>query len=81
MTVLFDERAASGTLFQPVDIGHATYAAVTDPQTAFWALVDKTRLHEANRDPALLAAYGAKAGQFEQELHACLLYTSPSPRD
>ena len=30
MTVLFDERAASGTLFQPVDIRPATYPRVTD---------------------------------------------------
>lgn len=78
MSAVFAERAASGTLFRPVDIGHPVYAAVTDPQTAFWALVDKTRLHEANRDPALLAAYGAKAGQFEQELHALRFGLKPS---
>ncbi|MDZ4314345.1 MAG: peptide-modifying radical SAM enzyme CbpB [Azonexus sp.] len=78
MSAVFAERAASGTLFQAVDIGHPVYAAVTDPQTAFWALVDKTRVHEANRDPALLAAYGAKAGQFEQELHALRFGLKPS---
>ncbi len=78
MSAAFAERAASGTLFRPVDIGHPVYAAVTDPQTAFWALVDKTRLHEASRDPALLAAYGAKAGQFEQELHALRFGLKPS---
>lgn len=72
------ERAARGTLFQPVDIGHPVYAALTDPQTAFWALVDKNRLDAASRDPDLLAAYGAKAGQFEQELHALRFGLKPS---
>ena len=43
MNAVLTERVARGTLFQPVDIGHPVYAAVTDPQTAFWALVDKTR--------------------------------------
>ena len=78
MSAAIAERAASGTLFQPVDIGHPVYAAVTDPQTAFWALVDKTRVAAANRDPELLAAYGARAGQFEQELHALRFGLKPS---
>jgi len=78
MNAVLAERAARGTLFQPVDIGHPLYAAVTDPQTAFWALVDKNRVAEANRDPELLAAYGAKAGQFEQELHALRFGLKPS---
>lgn len=78
MNAVLAERAARGTLFQPVDIGHPLYAAVTDPQTAFWALVDKNKVHEANRDPDLLAAYGAKAGQFEQELHALRFGLKPS---
>ena len=78
MSAAIAERAASGTLFQPVDIGHPVYAAVTDPQTAFWALVDKTRVPAANRDPELLAAYGARAGQFEQELHALRFGLKPS---
>ncbi len=78
MNAVLAERAARGTLFQPVDIGHPVYAAVTDPQTAFWALVDKNRVDQANRDPELLAAHGAKAGQFEQELHALRFGLKPS---
>lgn len=78
MNAVLAERAARGTLFQPVDIGHPLYAAVTDPQTAFWALVDKNKVDVANRDPDLLAAYGAKAGQFEQELHALRFGLKPS---
>lgn len=78
MNAVLAERAARGILFQPVDISHPVYAAVTDPQTAFWALVDKTKVHEAGRDPALLAAYGAKAEQFEQELHALRFGLKPS---
>ena len=54
MSLAIAERAASGTLFQTVDIGHPVYAALTDPQTAFWALVDKTRIAEAARQSDLL---------------------------
>ncbi|MBS1131282.1 MAG: Radical [Proteobacteria bacterium] len=78
MIAAIAERAARGTLFQALDIGHPLYAAVTDPQTAFWALVDKTRIHEAGRDPALLAAYGAMVEQFSRELHALRFGLKPS---
>lgn len=78
MSLAIAERAASGTLFQTLDIGHPVYAALTDPQTAFWALVDKSRAAEAARDPALLASYGAKAGAFADELHALRFGLKPS---
>lgn len=78
MSLAIAERAASGTLFQTLDIGHPVYAALTDPQTAFWALVDKSCAAEAARDPALLASYGAKAGAFADELHALRFGLKPS---
>ena len=78
MSLAIAECAASGTLFQTLDIGHPVYAALTDPQTAFWALVDKSRAAEAARDPALLASYGAKAGAFADELHALRFGLKPS---
>jgi hypothetical protein len=38
MTAAVTNRAVAGPALIPVDIGHAVYAAVTDPDTAFWAL-------------------------------------------
>ncbi len=62
----------------PVDIGHATYAAVTDPATAFWALVDKTRLAETLSGGALLERYRDQADAFARELHALRFGLTPS---
>ena len=41
MSVAELERAANAGPLIPEDIGHHIYATVTDPNTAFWALVDK----------------------------------------
>jgi len=62
----------------PVDIGHTVYAAVTDPATAFWALVDKNQLAESLTDGPLLDAYRAKADGFARELHALRFGLKPS---
>jgi len=62
----------------PVDIGHATYAAVTDPATAFWALVDKTRIAETLSGGALLERYRDQADAFARELHALRFGLTPS---
>ncbi len=62
----------------PVDIGHATYAAVTDPRSAFWALVDKTRVTESVSSGPLFDSYRAKADEFARELHALRFELTPS---
>ena len=67
------DRAAPAGPLLPVDIGHPVYAAVTDPNTAFWALVDKTRVSETLASGALLDAFHAKADEFTRELHALRL--------
>jgi uncharacterized protein len=71
------DRAAGPALI-PVDIGHAVYAAVTDPDTAFWALVDKTRIAEEISAGPLLDSYRAKAADFARELHALRFELTPS---
>ena len=53
-----------------MDIGHAVYAAITDPNIAFWALVDKKRIHDEIAAGTLLDSYQAKADSFARELHA-----------
>ncbi len=77
MTAALPPEALRDPRFQPVDIGHDRYAALTDPDTAFWALVDKNRVGEG-LDPATLAAYHQKADGFRQELHALRFGLKPS---
>jgi uncharacterized protein len=72
------DRAASAGPLLPVDIGHPVYAAVTDPNTAFWALVDKTRVSETLASGPLLEAFHAKADEFARELHALRFALTPS---
>ena len=71
-------RAANGSVLTAVDIGHATYAALTDPRTAFWALVDKTQIDEQAKAGALLDSYREKADGFARELHALRFELTPS---
>lgn len=78
MNAPLPSRAAAGPALVPVDIGHAVYAAVTDPDTAFWALVDKTRLAETLAGGPLLESYRAQADTFRRELHALRFELKPS---
>jgi uncharacterized protein len=78
MTATVLNRAATGPALIPVDIGHAVYAAVTDPATAFWALVDKSRISEELAGGALLDSYREKAESFANELHALRFELKPS---
>ena len=71
-------RAGDGSALIAVDIGHATYAALTDPRTAFWALVDKTQIGEQIKSGPLLDSYREKADDFARELHALRFELTPS---
>ena len=78
MTTTVLDRAANGPALTAVDIGHETYAALTDPRTAFWALVDKTQVDEQIKAGALLDSYREKADDFARELHALRFELKPS---
>ncbi|MFA7268051.1 MAG: peptide-modifying radical SAM enzyme CbpB [Sterolibacterium sp.] len=78
MTAAFLNRAEAGPVFFPVDIGHDIYSAITDPSTAFWALVDKTRSAETLTGGPLLDAYREKADSFARELNALRFELKPS---
>ena len=71
-------RAGDGPALIAVDIGHEIYAALTDPRTAFWALVDKTQIDEQRKAGALLDNYREKAEDFARELHALRFELTPS---
>ena len=72
-------RAAPAGPLIPVDIGHDRYAAVTDPRTAFWALVDKMHVTESIADEtALMREFRDKADDFARELHALRFELTPS---
>lgn len=77
MTAALPSRALAGS-FIPVDIDHPVYAAVTDPDTAFWALVDKSRLAETLAGGALLETYREQAETFRRELHTLRFELKPS---
>ena len=66
------------TALTPVDIGHARYVALTDPGTAFWALVDKTQVADTLAGGPLFDAYREKADGFARELHALRFELKPS---
>ena len=72
-------NSGNGPSLLPLDIGHADYLALTDPATAFWALVRKERLAEALGEGPLLAAYREKSAAFGRELHAQRFELKPTP--
>lgn len=61
-----------------LDIGHPVYAAVLDPDSAFWALVDKTRLTDTLADGPLRDAYRRHADACRRELRALRFELKPS---
>lgn len=79
MTVAEYSRAAFAGPLSSVDIGHDIYAAVTDPNTAFWALVDKARIAESlASDAPLIQSYRGKADEFAREMRALRFELTPS---
>ena len=78
MTTTVLNRAGDGSALTAVDIGHEIYAALTDPRTAFWALVDKTQIGEQIKSGPLLDSYREKADDFARELHALRFELTPS---
>lgn len=71
-------RDIGGPKLVPVNIGHDVYEAVTDPNTAFWALVDKTRITESLSNGPLRDTYHEKADAFAKELHTLRFKLKPS---
>jgi len=71
-------NTGTGPALLPIDIGHANYMALTDPATAFWALVRKDRLAEALTGGPLLDSYRERSADFARELHGLRFELKPS---
>ncbi len=68
----------NGPALQPIDIGHPDYVAVIEPDTAFWALVERNRLADLALGGELVRAYRKKAGQFAEEMNTLRFGLKPS---
>ncbi len=61
-------NTGNGPTFQPLDIGHDEYVALVEPDTAFWALVQRTELAGVLTDGELLKLWRRKRRQFVDEM-------------
>jgi hypothetical protein len=55
-------NTGTGPCLVPIDIGHALYKAVVEPDMAFWSLVRKDRL----ADPAFASSRSTTAAQTQR---------------
>jgi len=62
-------NSGNGPQLVPVDIGHARYMGLVDPETAFWSLIPKERLAQTLGDARFLSTYSAKSAAFAKEIH------------
>ena len=53
---------------QPIDIGHDSYVALIEPDTAFWSLIRKDALAETLADSSFRAALRKKNASFAKEM-------------
>jgi len=71
-------NSGAGCTLSPLDIGHADYAAVIDPDTAFWALLRKDKLADAFTEGPFLENYRSKAASFAEEMKVLRFGLKPS---
>jgi len=71
-------NSGNGPTLQPIDIGHPEYAALVDPDTAFWSLVSREKLADHLADGDLLKAYRKKKKQFAEEMQMLRFGLQPS---
>lgn len=62
----------------PVDIGHPEYLCLIEPDTAFWALVRRSRVQEVFSGGTLTSAFSTKAEAFKKEMDALRFSKMPS---
>jgi uncharacterized protein len=62
-------NSGTGPTLHPVDIGHADYLALVDPDTAFWSLIPKDKLADILASSKFLASYRRKSREFANEMN------------
>src|SRR6187397_1953365 len=67
-----------GPSLVPVDIGHAVYTALVEPDTAFWSLVRKDQLADVLADPAFLQQVQESSADFTAEMDTLRFGLLPS---
>jgi uncharacterized protein len=71
-------NSGNGNTLQPLDIGHNDYLGLVDPDTAFWALIQKDKLGEALSPGPFLQQYREKAADFAAEMDKFRFAMTPS---
>ena len=74
-------NSGNGPTLVPIDIGHARKMALIDPDTAFWALVDRDRVGDVltgGDDDSLLATYSRQQAKFAAEMDTLRFGLTPS---
>lgn len=61
-------NSGNGPTIQLIDIGHPEYIGLVDPDTAFWALIEKNKIGKALTDSSFLSRYRKKALNFSTEM-------------
>lgn len=71
-------NTGNGPSLQILDIGHADYVGVVDPDTAFWSLLAKDQVGSALTDGTFLSQYNEKRADFVEEMEALRFGLKPS---
>lgn len=71
-------NSGSGPAFQPIEIGHPDYMGLVDADTAFWALVKRSKVAEALGGSELIKAYRKKRESFVKEMDVLRFGLKPS---
>lgn len=71
-------NTGNGPSFQILDIGHAEYVGVVEPDTAFWSLIKKDKVGSALTDGAFLDQYNEKRAEIAEEMEALRFGLKPS---
>ncbi|MCY3024077.1 MAG: peptide-modifying radical SAM enzyme CbpB [Planctomycetota bacterium] len=61
-------NTGNGPTLQPIDIGHAEYVGLVDPDAAFWSLLRKDKLADALTSRAFIGPYLKKRARFLAEM-------------
>ena len=71
-------NTGAGPSLVPVDIDHAEYMAVVEPDTAFWSLIRKDRLADVLADPAFVQRVHDRGSDFAAEMNVLRFGLVPS---